>query len=205
MRRSGAAASNRAIPGRRPHRCRCGAPRSLRPWRRNQHGGMPVVVFVGGIPDHQVRILAPQEVQLIELQFPVLRRIQRHAMIERERNVAVAENFTRSSTSFSDDPPVETMTGLRVLAMRSSRNQSLMSELATLTTAGRTPHTDPPTSHRTRWRRPPRAQDAHPARPGGDRRRGYVCLRHQGHGPPARARGRRRRPHFRPAPAGPAG
>jgi hypothetical protein len=42
------------------------------------------------------------------------------------------KNFTRSSISFRDDPPVETMTGFLVVAIFSIRIQSLMSELAIL-------------------------------------------------------------------------
>ena len=43
-----------------------------------------------------------------------------------------SKKVTRSSRSLSDVPPVEQMTGLRVLAIFSIRNQSLTSELASL-------------------------------------------------------------------------
>ena len=42
------------------------------------------------------------------------------------------KKVTRSSVSFSDDPPSEAMTGSLVLAIFSIRTQSLMSELAIL-------------------------------------------------------------------------
>ena len=44
----------------------------------------------------------------------------------------LAKNFTRSSMSLSDEPPVDTITGLRVVAILSIRIQSLRSELASL-------------------------------------------------------------------------
>ena len=43
-----------------------------------------------------------------------------------------SKNVTRSSRSFSEEPPVETMTGLRGVAIFSISTQSLTSELAIL-------------------------------------------------------------------------
>ena len=43
-----------------------------------------------------------------------------------------SKNVTRSSRSLSEQPPVDTMTGFRVVAIFSMRTQSLPSELAIL-------------------------------------------------------------------------
>ena len=53
-------------------------------------------------------------------------------MVDRQRDIAVLEERDQVVEILQRDPPVETMTGLRVLAIFSISNQSFRSELAIL-------------------------------------------------------------------------
>ena len=94
---------------------------------------VPVAVLVGREADGVVGVAVAQEVDLVQLQLVVLGRVDRDAVVDaRSGMLRFSKNVTRSSMSLSDEPPVETITGLRVLAILSIRNQSLRSELAIL-------------------------------------------------------------------------
>src|SRR3546814_15513887 len=56
-----------------------------------QHGIPPIAIFMGRISDHDAGIACFQEIDLIEFEVAVFGWVKRHAMIERERNVARGE------------------------------------------------------------------------------------------------------------------
>lgn len=57
----------------------------------DEHRGLPVVVLVRRVPDHMVGKPALEEIDLVQLQFVVLRGIQRYAVVDRQGDVPVLE------------------------------------------------------------------------------------------------------------------